>query len=185
MRASLALLAVMALAVQPAFAQVKSKASPVASALTALEMCEAFARGGDTLVTDAIADGWDAYDQSAESPFVKSYAASREMAGLGWGDLFSLVETYPGKVFGYCRIDFIEIEGDGKPVIDAIAALDRYDGEVLDQDGGHYGSFSGGDSLLLAHWDEDGFVIQLTTLTPRAEETPPTAEPQPEPEASE
>ena len=177
MRMGLAILAVMALAAQPAFAQVKSKASPVDSALTALELCEAFARGGDTLVTDAIAAGWDAYDQDAESPFVKSYVASRELAGLGWGDLFSLVETYPSSVFGYCRIDFIEIEGDGKPVIDAIAALDRYEGEVVDQEGGHYGSFSGGDSLLLAHWDQDGFVIQLTTLTPRADDATPPVEP--------
>ena len=168
MRAGLVILAVLALGAQPALAQTKTKAAPTGEAIAALEMCEAFALGGDTLVDDAIADGWDAYEQDPESPFVRSYAASKELPGIGWGDLFALVETYPGRVFGYCRIDFMEPKGDGKAMIDALAGLERFEGDVVEQDGGHYASLSGGDTLLLTHWDDVGFVIQLTTLTPVA-----------------
>ena len=170
MRPGLAIAAVLVLAAQPAWAQGKTKTAPSAAAIAALEMCEAFAGGGDTLVEDAIAAGWDAYEDDAESPFVRSYSGGRDLPGIGWGDLFSLVETYPGTVFGYCRIDVANVRGDGKAVIDALAGLDRYEGEVLAEDGGHYASLAGGDSLLLTHWDNMGFVIQLTTLTPVAGE---------------
>lgn len=166
MRAGLAILAVLALAVQPALAQSKTKTSPIAAALSALETCEAFASGDEAALETAVAAGWDAYAEEGESPFVKSYSASLELAGMGWGELFSLVESYPGRTFGYCRIDVAESKGNGAAVIEAIAGLDRYDGEVLNQDGGHYASLEGGDSLLLAHWDDFGFVIQLSTLTP-------------------
>ncbi len=166
MRAGLAILAILALAAQPAFAQGKSKASPASAALAALEMCETFARGGELVVDEAIDAGWDAYVQDAESPFVKTYGASRDLEGLGWADLFSLFETYPSRTFGYCRIDVYEPRGNGAAVIDAIAGLERYEGDVLNQDDGHFASLSGGDSLLLAHWTEESFVIQLTTLTP-------------------
>lgn len=170
MRAGLAILAVLALAVQPAFAQGKTKTSPVASALSALETCEAFATGDEAALEAAGAAGWDAYAEEGESPFIKSYSASLELAGLGWGELFSLVEAYPGRTFGYCRIDVAEPKGNGAAVIEAIAGLDRYDGEVLNQDGGHYASLAGGGSLLLAHWDDFGFVIQVSTLTPAQDE---------------
>ncbi|MBE7732531.1 hypothetical protein [Devosia faecipullorum] len=165
MRAGLAILAVLALAAQPAFAQGKTKTSPIASALSALETCEAVASGDETALETARAAGWDVYAEEGESPFIKSYSASLEMAGLGWGELFSLVETYPGRTFGYCRINVAESKGNGAAVIDAIMGLDRYDGDVLNQDGGHYASLIGGDSLLLAHWDDFGFVVQVSTLT--------------------
>jgi hypothetical protein len=36
--------------------------------------------------------------------------------------------------------------------------------------GGHYASLAGDDSLLITHWDEIGFVLQLTIITPVAGE---------------
>jgi predicted TIM-barrel fold metal-dependent hydrolase len=134
-RAGLVTLAVLALAAQPAFAQGKTKTAPSTAVIAALEMCETFARGEEKALDDAVEAGWDAYDQESESPFVKSYAASYEIAGFGWADLFALVETYPGTLFGYCRIDIADPRGDGKAAIEAIAGLDRYEGEVLDEDG--------------------------------------------------
>ncbi len=183
MRAVLALLAVLALAAQPALAQSKTKSSPVVAAVEALDMCEAFALGGEAIVDDAAAAGWDAGEQGSESPFIRHYVAAREFAGLGWGDLFALVETYPGKQFGYCRIDFVEASGSGRAAVEAIAGLHRYDGEVREDNGGYYASLAGENSLLLTHWDEAGFVIQLTVLTPTLDE--PAASPEPESEADE
>ncbi|KKB07341.1 hypothetical protein [Devosia chinhatensis] len=167
MRKGLAIVVILALAAHPALAQGKTKVAPNAGALSALQTCQTFANGDETAVDAAISAGWDAYEQDAESPFVHSYGAEREVDGLGWGDLFALVETYPDRIFGYCRIDFVEARGNGKAVIDAIAGLDGFEGEVKAMDGGHYASLVGGDSLLLAHWDDAGFVIQLTTITPK------------------
>ncbi|ODT66336.1 MAG: hypothetical protein ABS75_28165 [Pelagibacterium sp. SCN 63-23] len=166
MRAGLTLLAVLALAAQPALAQSKTKPSTTGSAVAALEMCEAFAAGHETIMDEALDAGWDAYEQEPESPFVKGYDAGRDLPGLGWADLFALVETYPGKGFGYCRIDVATPRGSASAVIDAIVGLDRYEGDVVEQDGGVYASLENDSSLLLTHFDEYGFVIQLTTLTP-------------------
>ncbi len=181
MRAGLALLAALALAAQPALAQSKTKSSPAVEAVEALEMCEAFALGGETVVDDAVASGWDATEQDSESPFVGNYVAAREYPGLGWGDLFTLVETYPGKQFGYCRLDFMEATGSGKAAVEAIAGLERYDGDVLEDNGGYYASLAGENALLLTHWDDTGFVIQLTVLTPTEDNSPAS----PKPEADE
>lgn len=183
MRAGLALLAVLALVAQPALAQGKTKSSLATIAVEALDMCEAFALGSESIVDDAIEAGWDADEQDSESPFVKNYVAAREYPGLGWGDLFTLVETYPGKQFGYCRLDFKDATGNGKAAVEAIAGLDRYDGEVLEDNGGYYASLAGENSLLLTHWDDAGFVIQLTVLTPPADN--PTVSPEPESAADE
>src|SRR5690606_135057 len=125
MRTGLALFLGLMLAVTPAMAQGKTKTSGANEALAALEVCETFAKGDVLAVEAAIEAGWDAYDQDAESPFIRSYAASREIPGMGWGDMFILVESYPEATLGYCRLDVAEPTGRGEPVISALAGLDR------------------------------------------------------------
>jgi hypothetical protein len=170
MRASLALVLALGLVAQPALAQGKTKASAADEAVAALEMCEAFAKGDVLAVDEAIGAGWDAYEDESESPFIRSYSAGREIPGIGWGDMFSLVESYPNRVLGYCRIDVAEPRGQGEAAIEALAALEGYEGEVTNENDGTYASLVGtgaDDSLLIAHWDHVGFVIQLTILTPK------------------
>ncbi|MCP8884054.1 hypothetical protein NIM87_11120 [Devosia sp. XJ19-1] len=170
MRTGLALLLGLMLAVQPAMAQGKTKSSPVEEAVAALGVCESFAKGDVMAVDAAIAAGWDAYDQDAESPFIRSYAATREIPGMGWGDVFALVESYPQATLGYCRLDVAEPKGAGEAVIAALAALERYQGNVETENGGSYASLKGSDNdntLLITHWDDVGFVIQLTIITPK------------------
>ncbi|MHA6297234.1 hypothetical protein [Devosia sp. CAU 1758] len=170
MRTGLAVFLGLVLAVTPAMAQGKTKTSGANEALAALEMCETFASGDVLAVEAAIEAGWDAYDQDAESPFIRSYAASREIPGMGWGDMFILVESYPETTLGYCRLDVAEPKGRGEAVIAALSGLDRYQGEVKTENGGSYASLAGtgsGQKLLTTHWDDTGFVIQLTIVTPR------------------
>ncbi|ODT82772.1 MAG: hypothetical protein ABS76_06875 [Pelagibacterium sp. SCN 64-44] len=172
MKRALAILALLALAAQPALAQ-KTKTAPADAAVAALEVCETFARGDVLAVEEAVAAGWDAYDQESESPFVRSYAGGRELPGIGWADLFVLVETYPDRVLGYCRIDVADTNAKGDRVVEALTGLDRYAGETFKDAHGAYASLSGTgaeDSLLITHWDDIGFVIQLTILTPKAGE---------------
>ena len=169
MRASLAFCLALALVAQPALAQGKTKSSPAEEAVAALEMCEAFAKGDVLALDEAVAAGWDAYEDESESPFIRSYSAGREVQGIGWGDMFALVESYPDRTLGYCRIDIAEPRGQGDSAIEALAALDGYEGEVTSENGGSYASLVGTstlDSLLITHWDAVGFVIQLTILTP-------------------
>mgnify|MGYP000589325512 CR=1 FL=1 len=170
MRASLAFCLALALVVQPALAQGKTKTSVADEAVAALEMCEAFAQGDVLAVDEAIGAGWDAYEDDSESPFIRSYSAGREIPGIGWGDMFALVESYPDRTLGYCRIDVADPKGQGDDAIQALAALDGYAGEVTAESGGTYASLVGAgdeDSLLITHWDAVGFVIQLTILTPK------------------
>ena len=172
MRMGPALLLGLALALQPAVAQGKTKTSAVEEAVAALEVCEAFAKGDVLAVDGAIAAGWDAYDQEAESPFIRSYAASREIPGMGWGDIFVLVEDYPDSTLGYCRLDIAEPKGKGAAVIEALAELDRYEGEIRTDTDGTYASLVGAAvprTLLATHWDDFGFVIQLTVVTPKGD----------------
>ncbi|MEQ8598287.1 MAG: hypothetical protein RLP98_00030 [Devosia sp.] len=169
MRVSLALVLALGLAAQPALAQGKTKSSPAEEAVAALEMCEAFAKGDVLALDTAIGAGWDAYEDESESPFIRSYSAGREVPGIGWGDMFALVESYPDRTLGYCRIDIAEPRGQGESAIEALAALDGYEGELTSENGGTYASLIGTgtlDSLLITHWDAVGFVIQLTILTP-------------------
>ncbi len=170
MRTGLALFLGVVLAVTPALAQGKTKSSPVAEAVAALDVCEAFARFDDGALEAAKAAGWDAYDQDSESPFVTQFAASRELPGIGWADILVLQESYPDYDFGYCRLDTMEPSGDGKAVIAALAALDRYKGEVVEEGDGSYASLSGtGEpaTMLMTHWANGSFVLQLTTITPK------------------
>lgn len=171
MRKGLALFLGLVLAVTPAYAQGKTKTSAADEAVAALEVCETFARGDVLAVDAAVAAGWDAYDEDSESPFIAQYGGGREVPGLGWGDLFVLVETYPDAVLGYCRLDVAEPKGNGKAVIDALAGLGGYAGEVTEETDGHYASLVGTtdeQSLLITHWDGLGFVIQLTIITPKS-----------------
>lgn len=170
MRSGLALLLGLVLAVSPAHAQSKTKASAADAAVAALDLCETFAKGDVLALEAAIQAGWDAYDEESESPFIAQYAGSREIPGLGWGDLFVLVETYPESTLGYCRLDVAEPTGNRKAVVEALAGLDRYQGDVKTEDGGSYASLVGvdNDNLLLTHWDDIGFVIQLTIVTPKS-----------------
>jgi hypothetical protein len=164
--AGLIVLTALALTASPAVAQ-KTKTSAVPAVLAALETCELFAKG-DVLAVEAAAEaGWDAYEDNAESPFIKSYSASRDYPGLGYADMFSLVETYPTQTLGYCRIDLNEPMGNGSAAIAAIAELDRYEGEVTTNDEGDFASLAGENRLLMTHWTDYSFVIQLTILTPK------------------
>ncbi len=171
MRSGLALLLGLVLAATPALAQSKTKTSAVDEAVAALEVCEAFARNDADAIDAAGEAGWDAYDEESESPFITQIGASREIPGLGWGDIFVLVESYPDATFGYCRLDVAQAKGNGKTVIESLAGLDRYEGEVTSETDGTYASLSGSGeatSLLLTHWDDVSFVIQLTIVTPKS-----------------
>lgn len=171
MRAALALILGLALAVSPALGQGKTKTSAAEEAVAALGVCEAFARGEDDAIEAAIEAGWDAYDEESESPYIAQVAASREIPGLGWGDIFVLIEDYPNATFGYCRLDVAQPKGNGKTVIESLAGLDRYQGDITSEGTGTYASLSGSGeatSLLLTHWDDVGFVIQLTIITPKS-----------------
>ncbi len=168
-RTSLTALALLAAA--PALAQGKIKPAASDGHLAALETCERFAHDEAGALDAAIAEGWDAYEVDSESPFVVEYGASRDLEGIGHADIFVLIETYPELTFGYCRLDLSHPEGAGQAAIEEIAELERYAGETLTDAGGTYASLSGtGDtqSLLLTHWTEGDFVIQLTTITPLA-----------------
>jgi len=167
--------AALALCASPVLAQ-KTKSPAVPQSVAALEVCERFASGDVLAVDDANAKGWDAYATDSESPYVRSYSASRELPGIGSANLFALVEDYPGTSFGYCRIDVIEPTGsNGDQQIQAIQSLQRYEGTAQTVSDGSFASLKGtgdaGQSLLLAHWTENTFVIQLTIITPTAAET--------------
>jgi len=171
MRIGLALGLSLMLAVTPAWSQGKTKTSAVEEAVAALEVCEAFAREGAGAIQAATDAGWDAYEEEGESPFIGQIGASREIPGLGWGDIFVLSESYPQSSFGYCRLDVAQAKGNGQAVIEALAGLDRYAGDVVTEGAGTYAALAGtGEetALLITHWDEVGFVIQLTIITPKS-----------------
>ena len=173
MRAALALIAACALCATPAVAQGKTKDGIAPQSVQALDVCEGFAKGDVMAVDTAIAQGWDAYSQDSESPYVQSFAASKELPGIGPADLFALVEDYPDTTFGYCRIDVPSPNGsNGQAAIQAIQNLDGYEGEGSQTADGSFASLVGGEGnqkkLLLAHWTADSFVIQLSTVTPKA-----------------
>lgn len=151
----------------PALAQKTKTQAAIPAVLSTLEICETFAKGDVLALEQATDAGWDAYDDTPESPFIKSYSGSLDVEGFGYVDLFSLVETYPTQTLGYCRVDVADPVGNGAAAIAAIAELDRYDGEVRNTDEGSFASLSGENTLLLTHWDEYNFVIQLTILTPK------------------
>jgi hypothetical protein len=173
MRAGFALIAVLALGATPVVAQGKVKAPGTPQSVQVLEMCEMFAAGDVLAVEAAIAKGWDAYDQQSESPFVKSYAGSKDLPGLGYANMFALVESYPQSTFGYCRVDVSEPTGDGQSLVQAIQQLDRYEGEAIQNGDGSFASLTSADGahnrLLLAHWSREAFVVQLSIATPKAE----------------
>ena len=171
MRLGLAIIAGLVLAATPALAQTKTKSTAPNEAVAVLEVCETFARGGDGALDAATAAGWEAYDEEGESPFISQYSASRDIPVMGWGDIFVLVESYPDATFGYCRLDLMEPQGNGKAVIEAIAGLDRYEGETVTEGDAIYASLSGtgpDTSLLITHWTAESFVIQLTIVTPKS-----------------
>jgi hypothetical protein len=173
MRARLvATAAALALCASPALAQ-KTKSPAAPQSVAALEICERFASGDVLALDNATAKGWDAYETDSESPYVQSYSGNREIPGIGYANLFTLVESYPGSTFGYCRIDVTELaDTDGAAQIQAIEALDRYEGTGQTTPTGTFASLKGADdsakALLLAHWTETSFVIQLTVITPTA-----------------
>lgn len=171
MRAAFALIAVLALCVTPVVAQGKTKAPATLQGVGILEMCEHFAAGDVLALESAIGKGWDAYEDAAESPFVASYSGSKDVPGLGYATMFALVESYPSSTFGYCRVDLTEVTSPAGIEVEAIAALDRYAGETVNNDEGTFVSLSGATDpgrLLLAQATPGGFVIQLSIITPKA-----------------
>lgn len=170
MRAGLALIVALTACVTPVVAQGKVKRGGEPPAVAALHVCEKFA-GGDVLAVEAAtALGWDAYVQNAESPYVQSFGGSREFPNLGRADLFSLYETYPETTFGYCRVDMIDVSGDGLAAFQSILDLGSYVGDTTIQDDNHYASLTGKDDpsrQLLAHWADGSFVMQLSIVRSR------------------
>jgi hypothetical protein len=172
MRAGLALIAAFALCATPVVAQGKSKAPAVPQGVQALEMCETFAAGDVLAVEAAIEKGWDAYEDTSESPYVKSYSGSKELPGIGYANMFALVESYPKSTFGYCRVDVMEVTGDAANEIQAIQNLERYEGQSIMNGDGTFASLTGAtdpNRTLLAHVTPSTFVIQLSISTPKAE----------------
>jgi hypothetical protein len=168
-----AALALLGATLAPAHAQDKVKTLPGAPHLLALEACEAFAANEPDVIETTTADGWYAYEVESESPFVAEYGANQQLAGIGQADIFALVETYPDLIFGYCRLDVANPENNGQGLIEEIAALPRYAGDVRTTPAGTFASLTGTDDpqrLLLTHWTEDSFVIQLTILASEAAE---------------
>ena len=171
MRAGLFFIAVLALGATPVVAQGKTKGPATPQSVQVLEVCEKFATGDVLAVQDAMAKGWDAYAQDSETPYVQSFAGSKELPGLGTANLFALIETYPNSTIGYCRVDVAEPTGDGNAAIQAIQNLDRYDGQSQQVSEGSFASLTGRDDknrLLLTHWSAESFVVQLSIITPKA-----------------
>ena len=179
MRAALAVIALATLVVTPVLAQGKTKGTqpPVAAAepqgVQVLEACEKFATGDVLAVDEAIAQGWDAYKQDSESPYVQSFAGSKDLPGIGTANLFALIEDYPDKTLGYCRVDVSQPTGDVNVEIQAIQHLDRYEGTSQQVSDGTFASLTGttdNDRMLLTHWNAEAFVIQLSIVRPKAAE---------------
>ncbi|UJW87154.1 hypothetical protein [Devosia sp. SL43] len=178
MRAGLAVIAALALSVTPVVAQGKTKGTAMSLdvGVEVVELCEEFAKGDVLAVDDAIAKGWDAYEGTGESPYVQTYSASKELAGIGSAEIFVLFEDYPTHTLGYCRMDVLEPQGnDGSVVIQAIQNLDRYEGQTQMISEGSFASLVGADDdtnrMLLTHWSAESFVVQLTIITPKPAST--------------
>jgi hypothetical protein len=171
MRAGLALIAAFCLCVTPAVAQGKTKAGAVPQSVQALEMCETFATGDVLAVEAAIEKGWQAYEDSSESAYVKSYSGNKELPGIGYATMFALVESYPQSTFGYCRIDVNEVTGNAGNEVQAIQNLERYEGQSIMNADGTFASLTGTtdkNRMLLTHLADGAFVIQLSIITPKA-----------------
>ena len=177
MRAGLAVIAVLALSITPVVAQGKTKGTAASAGSVAVEVgeiCEEVAKGDVLAVDDAIAKGWEAYEGTGESPYVQTYSASKDLAGIGSAEIFVLFEDYPTHTLGYCRVDVMEPQGnDGNVAIQAIQHLDRYEGEGQQISEGSFASLVGTEGetnrMLLSHWSAESFVVQLTIITPKAE----------------
>jgi hypothetical protein len=170
MRAGLVLIAALATCVTPAVAQGKTKTASESPAVAALHVCEKFADGDVLALENATALGWDGYAQNAESPYVQSFWASKDFPALGQAELFSLFETYPESTFGYCRIDVIDVIGNGLAAFQAILDLGSYVGDSTTQDSNNYASMMGTDDKsrqLLTHWVDGTFVMQLSIVRPK------------------
>jgi hypothetical protein len=144
----------------------------VPQSVAALEMCETFATGDVLAVEAAIEKGWEAYEDAAESPYVKSYSGSKELPGIGYATMFALVESYPQQSFGYCRVDVAEVTGDAQVAVQSIQNLDRYEGQTIQNGEGTFASLTGTtdkNRMLLTHLADGKFVIQLSIITPKAE----------------
>ncbi|KRA50453.1 hypothetical protein [Devosia sp. Root635] len=171
MRAALALIAALVLCVTPAVAQGKTKPGAVPQGVAALEMCETFAAGDVLAVEAAIEKGWEAYEDDSESPYVHSYSGGKELPGIGYANMFALVEDYPNRTFGYCRVDVNEVTGDAQVAVQSIQNLERYEGQSIQNGAGTFASLTGKDDknrMLLTHLANGVFVIQLSIITPKA-----------------
>ncbi|KQX40308.1 hypothetical protein ASD04_06665 [Devosia sp. Root436] len=172
MRAGLAAIAVLALCATPVAAQGKTKPGAVPQSVAALEMCETFATGDVLAVEAAIEKGWDASEDDSESPFVHSYSGGKDLPGIGYASMFALVEDYPNRTFGYCRVDVNEVTGDAEVAVQSIQNLDRYEGQAIQNGAGTFASLTGKtdkNRMLLTHVADNTFLIQLSIITPKAD----------------
>jgi hypothetical protein len=165
MRAGLAL-AVLLLCAGSVLAQGKTKASAPPASINTLEVCEAFAGNAENAEDLAREHGWTVEVAQPESPFLKTWNITRSFPGLGEAKGYVLIESYPTLLFGYCRVDLAEPQGEAKVAL--IDGLPRWQGSIIEQGLGTYGSWQGpGDrqrELLLAHEDQYSFVLQLTNI---------------------
>lgn len=170
MRAALASMLVLAL-LAPAAAQGKTKTPAVPFGVQVVEVCERFTSGDERALDDAGQSGWDAEGQESDTPFVEVFAGSRTLQGFGIGQLFAFVETYPNTLLGYCRVEVPTPTGDGAQQIAAIEDLDRYTGTSQTTGEGIFASLasteSSAETMLLTHWTDESFVVQMTTITPQ------------------
>ena len=173
MRTAFALIAAFVLSVAPAVAQGKTKGPVEPQGVAALEMCEGFALDEAGAYDAAVANGWEAYEDDSESPYVRSYSGGKELAGIGYASMFALIEDYPDRTFGYCRVDVNEVTGDAQVAVQTIQNLERYEGESIQNGAGTFASLTGTEDknrMLLTHLADGKFVIQLSIITPKAAE---------------
>ncbi|WP_240230323.1 hypothetical protein [Devosia lacusdianchii] len=164
MRAGLALIAALALCATPVVAQSKSKLPP---AVQILEMCELLASGDVLAMEAANSEGWDTYEDELASPHMRTINGAKQVAGLGYAEMYTLLETYPSGVLGYCRVDITDAEGDAQAVVQSVQNLDRYEGQGQQISEGSFASLIGAydkNRLLLVEHSVDGFILQLTIL---------------------
>jgi hypothetical protein len=193
-----ALIVVLALAVAPAAAQAKTKGMDVPEApavesgapatedaapedapvvtsgepvsVQVFKTCLNYARGDVLAGETAKQQGWEAYDDGGESPYVKAYSGTRSFPDVGDAALFSLVESYPDTTFGYCRIDIASPTGEAD--VNALRDLPELaGGQMITNGQGTFGSWKGSAAepqlLLLSHQTADAYVLQMTIITHR------------------
>lgn len=161
-------------------AAVPAIAKGEAVSVQVFKTCLDYARGDILAGESAMQQGWEAYDDGGESPFVRAYSGSKTFPDIGYAALFSLVESYPGTTFGYCRIDIQAPSGEARvKALNDLPILAK--GQLIVNAEGTFGSWKGVAAepqlLLLSHQTADAYVLQMTLVTHQPNATPNTGNP--------